>query len=65
MYETSDVDITSNNFVHIYTQLFNECCPVRKYTYNKVFSDKPWFTQGLVNTCKKRINYTEIFFGAD
>ena len=45
VYETNDVDIAYNNFVHIYTQLFNECCPVRKYKYNNDFSDKPWFTQ--------------------
>ena len=42
------------NFVSIYTQLFNECCPVRKYKYNKVFSDKPWFIQGFVNACKRK-----------
>ena len=58
MFETSDVDIACNDFVHIYIYthkyLMNKCCP-----------DKPWFTQGLVNACKKRINYTEISFGAD
>ena len=47
MYETSDVNIAYNNFVHVYTQLFNECCPVRKYKHNRVVWDKPWFTQGL------------------
>ena len=27
---------------------------MKKYKYNKVFSDKPCFTQGLVNACKKK-----------
>ena len=50
-----DVNVAYDNFIHIFTNLYNKHCPVKKLCFNdgKVVT-KPWITKGLAKACKKK-----------
>ena len=41
-------------FLEKFKEIYNLCCPVKKVNINKKCIDKPWFTHGLKNACKKK-----------
>lgn len=39
----------------LYTELNNECCPIRKKNrFNRSVRERPWTTTGLKNACQKK-----------
>ena len=53
VYSKRDVNVVYNEFVKLFNEACNKCCPVKgsMVKYNMV---KPWFTSGLRNACKKK-----------
>ena len=51
----SDVNECYEYFLNIFLNKLNECCPLQNVK-TKNFVNKPWFTSGLINACKKN-NY--------
>ena len=47
----SDVDECYEYFLNVFLKLFDESCPFQNVK-NK--NNKPWFTNGLINVCKKK-----------
>ena len=41
-------------FIEKFKDIYYLCCPVKKVNINKKCIDKPWFTPGLKNACKKK-----------
>ena len=59
----TDADIGYTNFIDIFTRLYDKNCPIKKICNNKpIFKNKPWFTRGLRNACKKKNNMYKQFF---
>ena len=51
---SSNVNVAHNNFIDIFTQLYNKHCPVKKITFKCVRKNKTWFTKALQCSCKKK-----------
>ena len=53
---TDDVNLGYDNFIKVFKDLYNECCPYvpvkNRHNYRKI--DKPWFTKSLRNACSKK-----------
>ena len=53
VYYSANVDDAFDNFVDIFMNHYNRCCPLEKVTKSKQSTDKLWFTDGLKNACRK------------
>ena len=49
----SDVDECYEYFLQVFSNLLDECCPEQSIRIKKR-SNKPWFTNGIVNACRKK-----------
>ena len=54
VYFSANVDDAYDNFVDIFLNHYNRCCPLKKVTKSKQSTDKIWFTDGLKNACRKK-----------
>ena len=61
VYGTEDVNNAYNNFIEIFCKHYNDCCVLRKRQISRKRPDKPWFTQGLRNACRKKNNLYRKF----
>ena len=51
----NDVNVSYNRFVKTFLDCYNNACPKKRVEIkNDKKSDKPWFTKGLRNACKKK-----------
>ena len=53
VYHSANVDDAFDNFVDIFMNHYNRCCPLKKVTKLKQSTDKMWFTDGLKKVCIK------------
>ena len=53
LYCNTDVNSCYGYFLNEFVVLLNECCPVVKRS-QKTKWEKPWFTNGLINACRKK-----------
>ena len=56
---TEDVNIAYNDFISIFSEHLNDCCPEITMK-SKTNPSKPWLTDGLINACKKKNNLYKI-----
>lgn len=57
IYTLPDPDMAFNTFLSIFTKLYDKHCPLKLHNINRNTAiDKPWFTNGIVNACKKKKN---------
>ncbi|WP_432490711.1 hypothetical protein, partial [Flavonifractor plautii] len=40
-------------FLERLLEIYNKCCPIKMITY-KCNMQKPWFTKGIIKSCKKK-----------
>ena len=52
--QRTDVNSMFDYFVDAFTGLYNTHCPLKRVTIKMKARDKPWFTRGLTNACKKK-----------
>ena len=59
---TSDPNTSYNNFLTIFTELYDKHCPIKLSPIKrKKTQDKPWITKGIANACKKKNTLYRIF----
>ena len=51
VYNAVNVNTAYDNFIQMIDNLFNKCCPIIVIKSPRKFSDKPWMTSGLKNSC--------------
>ena len=58
VYQSENVNSAYNTFINIFQQLYDKNCPVKqqKAKCTNFKEDKPWFTKGLINACRKKNN---------
>ena len=56
-----DVNQAHNSFLYIVKTLFDKNYPVKRITIKNNKYEKPWFTPGLKNACKKKNNLYRRF----
>ena len=49
----TDVNKASSSFINIYKKTYESCCPLKKLKKQEK-PNKPWFTFGLKNACRKK-----------
>ena len=49
----SDVDECYEHFLQMFSHSLDECCPLQSIRIKKR-TNKPWFTKGIVNACRKK-----------
>ena len=54
VYQCNNANSAYDYFVKKYTEMFNLCCPLKKQKNKVQETNKPWFTNGLANACKKK-----------
>ena len=54
VYNESDIDNAYETFLRIFTSLYDKNCPIKRYYRKQKYKDRPWFTKGLQNACKKK-----------
>ncbi len=54
VYNESDIDSAYETFLRIFTSLYEKNCPLKHYYRKRKYNDRPWFTKGLQNACKKK-----------
>ena len=54
VYETSDCNEKYNCFMHIISVLHNQCFPITSIKINPLKDSKPWITQTILNSVKKK-----------
>ena len=54
VYNAVNVNTAYDNFIQIIDNFFNKCCPIIVIKSPRKFSDKPWMTSGLKNSCRKK-----------
>ena len=62
VYNSVNVDDAFDNFIHIFIDYCNHCCPLNDFTKSKQNTDKMWFIDALKNMFKKNklyINYVK------
>ena len=55
-----DADEAYVKFLEIYSQIWNETCPLVGTVHKHKRVRKPWFTNGLANACKKNSLYKQF-----
>ena len=60
VYETVGVNEAYNKFINIFSNLYNNCCPIVKVKCRNN-KDKPWITNGIRNASRKK-NYLYKLF---
>ena len=60
VYETVNVNEAYNKFINIFSNLYNNCCPIVKVKCRNI-KGKPWITNGVRNTSRKK-NYLYKLF---
>ena len=53
------------NFVNTFTTVLDKYCPVQEVKIIDVNKNKPWFTNGLLNACKKKKYYIHPFLSIE
>ena len=53
LYNYTDVNECYDYFIREFIGVLDECCPITKTTI-KSKGNKPWFTNGLINACRKK-----------
>ena len=48
------MDTAYAEFVSIFSEQYNICCPVKTIQAEVARRDKPWITNGLTNACRKK-----------
>ena len=51
--KTDDVNQAYDSFLHIFMDIFNKHCPVKKFPQKSFENKKTWFTKGLKRACSK------------
>ena len=54
VFETSDCNEKYNCFMHIVSDLHNRCFPITSIKINPLKDSKPWITQTILNSVKKK-----------
>lgn len=54
VYQEQDVNSAYNEFLRIFTLLYNTNCPIKQYSRKHKYMDCPWITKGLQNACIKK-----------
>ena len=49
-----DVDEAYDTFLSIITALYDKHCPLVKKVIRQKAAEKPWLTNGILNSCKKK-----------
>ena len=62
VYETSDCNDKYNCFMHIVSDLHNQCFPITSIKINPLKDSKPWITQTILNSVKKKEYYVQTLF---
>ena len=52
VYNSANVHDAFDNFVDIFMNYYNRCCPLRIFTKSKPGTGKMWFTDGVINACR-------------
>ena len=58
---TNDVNQAYDTFLHIFTNIFQKHCPVKRVSKKSYINNKPWFTKGLRNACVKKNKLYKAF----
>ena len=53
----NDFNTSDDKFIEIFSEDFNECCPIHKMCLDKTKKSKPWISTGLKYACKKKSRY--------
>ena len=56
----NDVNKAYDSFLNIFSNIHNNCCPVKKVRNHKI-NDQAWLTKGLKNACKKKNLLYKLF----
>ena len=51
---SADVNVAYKSVLFRFLKLFNKCCPIKQVRISNTRRDKPWFTNGLKNACRKK-----------
>lgn len=54
IYREKDVDRVYEEFLRIFTSLYDKNCPIKKYNRKLSNTSCPWITKGIQNACKKK-----------
>ena len=54
MLKTDDVNQAYDSFLHIFMDIFNKHCPVKRFPKTSFENKKPWFTKRLKRACTKK-----------
>ena len=54
IYREKDVDLAYNEFLRIFSSLYDKHCPIKKYNRKLAYTNCPWITKGLQNASKKK-----------
>ena len=56
LYDCENPNIVYNRFLELYTEIYNDCLPLKKVTRKQRHLEKPWLTKALLKSTKKK-NY--------
>ena len=56
-----EVDTAYAEFLSIFSEQYNICCPVKTIRAQVARRDKPWITNGLKNACRKKNRLYKIW----
>ena len=59
--KTDDVNQAHDSFLHIFMDIFNKHCPVKKFPIKTFENKKTWFTKGLKRACTKKNKLYKAF----
>lgn len=54
IYQTENAEIAYNDFLNIFSHLYDKHCPVKQYYRYESHTSTPWITKGLQRACKKK-----------
>ncbi len=54
IYQSNNIDSAYEEFLKIFTTLYNKNCPIKQYTKKIKKAECPWLTKGLINACSKK-----------
>ena len=50
----NDTDKAYDEFLRVFTILYDKNCPIKQYCRKQKYKDDQWMSKGLQNACKKK-----------
>lgn len=54
VFKSSDADQAYESFLNLFTALYDKHCPLQQCNTKSTNKERPWFTKGLLNACRKK-----------